>query len=340
MFGLLKIVAHPLLVFAFQLGLFDWLVEEAPKFLVSPLEYSTTNKESRISTNDAADGVLIDQPAFFTVVAENVTPWSPRQLATTEEEEDEDDGDDQFNDDIIVDWLGHFVCYISIAMFGVWYYNKEIHAKRDPCQMLPDWGLDATGDFKFGTCECFADCEMCLYGACCLEARLGDNLGTTGIMSFKSAAWSMIGLWIGYYIFNLVVMIVIELYLYRGDEGLVLATTDQGGMSGIDASGVYWIVNLGYAYWLAGRVQEMRLKMNDPNPGPKFQKDFCCLWCCMCCEIIRHARHIDQGTGTKVGCCCKIAKLNNNAATVIVGQPVQAQKVELVQAQVVGETKG
>merc|ERR1719517_406242 len=81
---------------------------------------------------------------------------------------------------------------------------------------------------------------------------------------------------------------------------------DSGG------SHVAWfIVNFFFAFYLASQRGKLREKLG--GAADKFANDFICYWCCQCCTVIQDARQLDAATGTRVECCCKLIKMQNEA---------------------------
>lgn len=174
--------------------------------------------------------------------------------------------------------------------------------------VVPDSHSLVGKDFKYGTFSCFEDINYCLYGccSCTMDARMGDTLSMVGAAPY----WHVVFLFIAMIFAGQAVAIVLVLFV----------GVNQAQQFG---AGANWFVMAVLALWLASKRSALRAKLGD-NAGNKFMMDFICYWCCGPCTAIQDARQVDEITGTRVECCCKLVDV---APQVVVAPPVMVGTV-------------
>jgi hypothetical protein len=307
--GFLLILKHPIVNVLVQLAIiYGFAPGDVPESLPVPAQAVKLMH---------LEGGFIDSPGAMEKSQEHVTEWP-------QERNLQEGGADVGA--TIVSWIVNLIIYLGIYAICLFAYKMQIFDKREkPFQVLnPAFSL-AGKDWNFTTFDCFGDFEMCLYGCCCTVERLADNFATVGVCPFWPTGFSFFGMWVSSQIIGLIITIIA---IESGSPELAQI-----------ANAAYFIGNGFYAFWLSKKVQEMRKAFGDTSPESKATMDCICMWCCECCEVIRHARHIDAATNTKVKCCFSVIVGFNtppNAGTVV-GAPVAAQEVvtgeKVVQAQ-------
>jgi Cys-rich protein (TIGR01571 family) len=200
----------------------------------------------------------------------------------------------------------HLVVFLVVSLVIAAVYKSRINDKRGPFpEQVPEALSLAGKDFKYGTFDCFGDLTYCLYGWCCLDARLADNFSAAQVGDY----WTVALVWIGIVAFGQLVGIAAQV------ASLVLGGTAAVAYVGFlvnVAVGVLW------AAWLAGKRRTLRTKLGDTG-GDKFLMDCICYWCCGCCTVIQDARQVDEASDTRAECCCNLV---HTGAQPAVGPPV------------------
>jgi Cys-rich protein (TIGR01571 family) len=217
---------------------------------------------------------------------------------------------------VILTWIGEVVFLVLISYVLAVNYRMGITDKRVQWQGCPaNAGLQATGGvWKYGLCDCFQNCDYCLYGFFCNGCRIGDTYTATGVgPSYMTYIHAFVAV-------EVVGAIVQLLYAIAGY------------IIGVDLSRVrmgYWVSNLFLAIWLAGQRKKLRQQLGDPSPDSHCAMDFLLYWCCGCCTAVQEGRQVDEITNTRTTCCFDLRPLQvDTSATGLtpaaVGQPAAA----------------
>jgi len=202
--------------------------------------------------------------------------------------------------------IANLIIIVIVSLVVAAVYKSTIADKRRPFpDPVPETHRLAGKDFKYDTFACCDNFSYCLYGWCCLDARIADTLSTAQIGTY----WSVVLVWVGVVAFGQgisAVLQVLAMVLNLNSDLFV----QVGSLANL-AAGVL------LAAWLADKRRALRRKLGD-TADDKFMMDCVCFWCCSCCTAIQDARQVDEASNTKVECCLKLV----HTAEPVVGPPV------------------
>jgi len=214
----------------------------------------------------------------------------------------------------VVRWLGPVGgCLISPL---VWLIVAAVYKSKVTDQRAKNFagapGQNG-GAWKYGTFDCCSDCGYCLHGWFCPFIRAADTYQGANLDGY----WKVLLLGVGSYFLGQVLSTLWGMFAFA----LVGEDMDLSGLSSIFALLTQGLL----ALYLAGLRGKLAEKFGIAH---SFLQDCCCWMWCACCTAIQEGRQFDEGTSTRVDCCCALSKLANGP---IVGGPV-------VVGQVVGNT--
>jgi Cys-rich protein (TIGR01571 family) len=212
----------------------------------------------------------------------------------------------------IVQWAIGLAITIGLTYCFANTYRTGITDKRVQWQGTPQgMGLAPTnGEWKYGTFQCFDNCDYCMYGCCCEACRLGDTYTLTNVGPSYIT-------YIHYFVAVQVIGQVIQLVVAIVFGAIGVENAGNAGNLG------FFVGNLFLAYWLSGQRVKLRQALGDPSPENHCAMDFVCYWCCICCTAIQEGRQVDEITNTQTKCTFKLLPLQGGAAPpTVVGQPV------------------
>jgi len=245
------------------------------------------------------------------------TFWQPGQPGN-DGEQDENyvsmnlECDDRIDDLLIGFFFRIFMLLVTVV--ALWCemccYRSSVAKRRVEAQgtfaalqSSPYHFSQSGGNFRYDLCSCSDACETFLHAMCCHLPRIGDTSSAA-----LGTHWALLGaLWTLVFIVASILDVVGNSFNAPSFAGIVIT--------------VYGTI----------KRQAFRRRFGG-DPGP-----FCCTdclvwWCCAVCAATQEARQVDEASGLRMHCCCRLSPFTSPfvrpmAGAVVIGQPVVGRPV-------------